>query len=503
MLGVWDELHDNWYDYFRSAPYQTWPVFGRAILDLIVLAALFWPLIAAAKRLRHPMLRKGCCALLIAVFVVGLETLRTHGLRLYGAAFLKILGQTGLLVAGGILALVLLYLLLFRDRMLTRALQVALTILAAAVPIHLISTAWAIHSTWPADRYMGKPPPPLLPPRPEAPRVIWVIFDSWGYDRSFPQRRPGLSLPEVDRFQREALYAENALPPATRTLESIPSLTLGRIVAAAHHPSPDELYVTFRGSGEKAGWSTQPNIFQDARAAGFNSAVIGFHHPYPRVLGGTVTESYFLPMMTLHQTPLYWSEWRGLQRLRMEGEDALNRPPFIQDLIPLRDRRNKRILRLVYLELRERAIRAVGRPELGLVFLHLPIPHMPAIYDRRRKEITATGDGDYDDNLELVDRTLGELRQAIEATGDWDRSVVLLSTDHPPHPDRYSEHPRVPFLLKMPGQRQSLRYTEPFNTVMSHDLVLAALRGELRTAEDVAVWLNHERLRFPTEAVKR
>jgi hypothetical protein len=48
----------------------------------------------------------------------------------------------------------------------------------------------------------------------------------------------------------------------------------------------------------------------------------------------------------------------------------------------------------------------------------------------------------------------------------------------------------VPFLLKLAGQTTRLDYNRRFNTVMTHDLILSILRGELQDPESVARWLD-------------
>jgi hypothetical protein len=48
----------------------------------------------------------------------------------------------------------------------------------------------------------------------------------------------------------------------------------------------------------------------------------------------------------------------------------------------------------------------------------------------------------------------------------------------------------VPFILKLAGQRDSLRYRRAFNTAVLAELTLKLFRGELRTAKDVADWID-------------
>jgi hypothetical protein len=67
---------------------------------------------------------------------------------------------------------------------------------------------------------------------------------------------------------------------------------------------------------------------------------------------------------------------------------------------------------------------------LSLVMVHFPAPHWPCMYDRRKKDFTFEGGCNYFDNLELVDRTFGDLRRSMERAGLWEDTVVLVSSDH-------------------------------------------------------------------------
>src|SRR2546427_47354 len=97
-------------------------------------------------------------------------------------------------------------------------------------------------------------------------------------------RAPGLEVPELDRLRRESLYADAARPPAGTPEVSMPALITGRPVVAVSPVSPNDLELTFR-DGERARWSAYPNVFARARTLGYDTAVIGWHLPYPRVLG--------------------------------------------------------------------------------------------------------------------------------------------------------------------------------------------------------------------------
>jgi hypothetical protein len=73
---------------------------------------------------------------------------------------------------------------------------------------------------------------------------------------------------------------------------------------------------------------------------------------------------------------------------------------------------------------------------------------------------------------------------------------LLLSADHSwrdaaLYDGRYD--PRVPFILKPPNSRETLCYLSRFNTILTHDLLLAVLRGEIKTRDAAQAWLDSHR----------
>jgi hypothetical protein len=147
---------------------------------------------------------------------------------------------------------------------------------------------------------------------------------------------------------------------------------------------------------------------------------------------------------------------------------------------------------------------------LGLVLLHLPVPHPPGFYDRAKGKLSTDESSDYFDNLALADKTFGALRRAMESNGTWDQSTILVSSDHPFRVPLWKEDtgltaneeaatggresPYVPFLLKMAGHPQGLPYDAEFNSVLTRELIMAVLAGEVATPPQAAKWLDTQRL---------
>ena len=99
----------------------------------------------------------------------------------------------------------------------------------------------------------------------------------------------------------------------------------------------------------------------------------------------------------------------------------------------------------------------------------------------------------YFQNLQLTDKTMGILRRDMEQASQWDRSWVIISSDHWWREARGYDGQldyRVPFILKAPGKNQPMIYGATLNTVISKDLVLAILRREISTLPEAAAWLD-------------
>jgi hypothetical protein len=149
-----------------------------------------------------------------------------------------------------------------------------------------------------------------------------------------------------------------------------------------------------------------------------------------------------------------------------------------------------------FAEVREMAIRTATDGRFGLVLLHLPVPRPPGIYDRATGRVTPwnfTGpDGGYLDNLVLADQVIAELRRGIERMRLADRTWIVVSSDRwwrgSKREDGRVDH-RVPFLVRPPDGGRTAHVDAPFSTLVTHDLVLAILRGSISDTGSAAAWL--------------
>jgi hypothetical protein len=321
---------------------------------------------------------------------------------------------------------------------------------------------------------------PLLSTTANRARVIWAIFDETDQRLTFEQRPARVSLPEFDALKATAFYATNAYPPGGSTLLSIPALTIGRQVSDVGIKDASDLSMKFVDTGQTGFWREQPSIFSSARILGFNCAIVGWFHPYDRVFSSSVSYANWHAMQTFEPAAAERFGTALLDQLACLGGTFHTRRLFVE------------LCRASAME----AVSVVTNSNFGLIFLHLPPPHKPGVYLPDKDSFTirgmdkATG---YFNNLTLADRILGKMRKAMVDAGEWDKTWFILSADHSWRQSTVYDGQRdlrVPFLIKAPAQSKSLTYSTQINTVLTRDLILAILQGDVANEEDVARWID-------------
>jgi hypothetical protein len=351
----------------------------------------------------------------------------------------------------------------------------------------------AAYADGPLAPALNSPPPPV--------RVVWVIFDELSQTIGFGNRPPDLHLPNFDRLRSESFYATSAKAPGRSTQISMTALILGEQVVEAVPQGPDNLEVRIRSRPEPFAWGSTPNVFDTARALGFNTALVGWYQPYGRLLNRSLTKCYWTAGWLVpgieepFQCQLLPSAMRDRAKQQFVSLPLVGHMPGVfPETYQLEEKRRR------FSYLLDRAREIVADPTIGLVLLHLPIPHPPAIYSRSKGMMTVKGGVGYLDSVALADQTLGDLRRTMEQVGLWDRTALLVSADHGWRtniwrgaPDWTGEEEAasrddtsgIPFLLKLPGWTSGVTYIKPFDTVVTRQIITSILSWRLTDPAEV------------------
>lgn len=313
------------------------------------------------------------------------------------------------------------------------------------------------------------------------PRVVVIVFDAMTRRLAIEARPSTLAMPEFDRFRAEGLEATHVRQAGVNTGISVPTLLSGLDVRAAKAVSRNELELTLSDSS-RVPWSTQPTLFDDAKSLGGVALVAGWYFPYCRMFTA-------LDGCSTHAARVIGARGRTTSFAVTMRDQAIALIPYV----------NLRRRQIAIVEAQRREMQhAVVQGGRGLIWLHLVQPHTPWIWDAAAKRYTLTQfhpDG-YFGNLALADEMLGEVRRAMEASGDWESTAVLILSDHvtPYLPDYLKDvsDERVPFVLKLPGAQTGLTYDRPLNASVTYPLVRALLRGEIPNNEAAAAWLTRQ-----------
>ncbi len=341
-------------------------------------------------------------------------------------------------------------------------------------------------------------------------RVVWIVFDELGQYVAFTKRPGSVSLPNFDALVAHSFSARNAFPPAGSTLQSLPSLITGSVIKDATPKGPDELQIT--SETLKGSWQGMDNIFRDAQRLSRKTAVAGWFHPYCRIFTHDLDACFWVPgidpnvnVASFH-TGLADTMWAEFERYALkfytDFRFFLNLPVTNPDPELVQQIENYRQLLL-------RAQSFSANADYGLVLLHLNVPHPYGIYNVAIRQLSAKPCGTYMENLQLADIALGEIRRSMETAGIWSSTTIIVSSDHWWRTEAWSRDPhwtkaedavapkvpdhRIPFVVKLAGQKNAVNYDSAFNTVLTRALVKAILNGSVQTTSDLTAWLDTNR----------
>ena len=485
FIGSWfTMLYDADDGYFNRLPILA-PSLLALLVNIFGLAAVIWLAMWVRRRFPNRALRLGLHLAFLALWLIPADFVRGGILHILSAQVGAFVKQP--MVMASLLAF--LALVVWKHNLAAKIAGALAGVLAPLAFLSVGKSVLLILGVIHLNQQTGNAVlPPPVPVSGNHPRVVWIIFDCTDYRLAFEQRPASVHMPEFDRLSNESLFCVNACSPGNCTISSMPALISGRQVSEISIANASDLNCTLADTQEKTTWRKLPSVFAEARTLGANTALVGWYHPYDRVLGDGLNycEWYPFPMVEPARARTF--------ALAMRREIGCMIRPFHFHRI---------YVRLCQDSLRE-SLLLVTNATYGLILLHLPPPHTPGIFLPDKQEFFYWGMREplgYFRNLALADFELGKLRQAMETSGEWDKTWLIISSDHSwGNSSSYDgrQDVRVPFIVKPPGKNEAITYSPAFNTVLTHDLILAILRNQITNQQGLVPWLDKHGKPLPT-----
>jgi Sulfatase len=321
-------------------------------------------------------------------------------------------------------------------------------------------------------------------------RIVWLVFDELSYRETFEHRFPGLVMPAFDQLRSESFLFQDQQPAASYTDVALPAIFLGKGVDDIKSDLDGRAILKLSGQNRWSVLDPQATVFGEAQRNRWASGVVGWWNPYCRILPNTLDYCYW----TTEETNGIFSTDRSVL--------ANAAAPILSKVGPtsttVEEKHQASTLALV-----QKAQALIANEKIQFLFIHLPIPHPPGIYDRTSGKLRRSGT--YIDNLALADRTLGKLMNSVNATASAANTTLILCSDHswrvPMWKSKagWSEEeeaasqgkfdPRPVLMIHFPQQSREVAISKPFNQIALHAIIVSMLQGHIESPTEFQAWM--------------
>ena len=230
---------------------------------------------------------------------------------------------------------------------------------------------------------------------------------------------------------------------------------------------------------------------RDAQKQGWRTAAVGWYNPYCTIYAGTIDDCYWMNLDRLDgpmaQDASFWSNvWSPLKQ---EGEKIVQPAQADEDICTYGVRQRTR----TFVDLQQHAAQVLKTDQADFIFLHLPVPHSPNIWNRARGTYTQRCGSSYLDSLALADRELGSILATLKSSPRWKDTTLIVQGDHSwriylwddqpawtaedARASRLRFDPRPAMIIHHAGQTQAEINATPWSLINVHTIVEQVLHG--------------------------
>jgi hypothetical protein len=324
------------------------------------------------------------------------------------------------------------------------------------------------------------------------PRIIWLVFDELSYDQTFEHRLPSLAMPAFDRLRGESFLFQNVQPAAYTTERAVLSLLLGKVVDVVRSDVGGRAIIKLSGENSWSVLDQQATLFGDAKRNGWTTGLAGWWNPYCRILPDTLDSCYW---MTDESNGIFSTQNSVLENAAAPLLSKLRITPHISV-----EQKHRASLQAIM----EQGQALIRDEKIRFIFIHLPVPHPPGIYDRSTGKLRDAGT--YIDNLALADRSLDELINSLNATASAGNTTLIVSGDHSWRTSMWTSNgglfpeeqvasqgrfdPRPMLMIRVPQQTHEVDISRPFPQLELHRIIVSILQGHIDSPAALEVSLR-------------
>jgi hypothetical protein len=337
-------------------------------------------------------------------------------------------------------------------------------------------------------------------------RIVWILFDELSENLVLDHPPAGQQFPHFDALRAQSTLLGNVQGFGSYTDRIIPSLLAGHEIRKIRASSKGDYLYFDQQQNKWAAYDPKASLLHLAQQRGWNPAVAGSEIPYCRIFKDELNACSWL------SATLPVEAWIPPGDPSIISAALAIPRTFLASLTPGAKGGNARELDQAILGYRTMLDRATALIREGglqdgdyrFLFLHLPVPHPPGIYNRQTHQLVEGGN--YLDNLTLADDTMGLLWDEIARTPWAAQTTVIVSSDHSwrvpiwrpsgdwtPEEERISQgrfDRRPVFLVHFPGQTSGETISAAIAELAEHDVIAALLQGKLNTADELKAALD-------------
>ena len=290
--------------------------------------------------------------------------------------------------------------------------------------------------------------------------VLALLFDELSFAYLYDGATVGADYPAIRRFAETAINYTAVRAPGPDTLTALPGyLTVRHDLNVRVEPT-EIVAVAADGASRTLRATEADGLFATARRLGYGTEMAGYYFPYCALLGDLVdrcqsfsfysaslTRAGFSPVNPILTTLILWPRQFPFGLVKNVAFARLQR-------------------RLVE-RTRAFAERRIDPSRPVFRFVHFSIPHLPFVFtadgfDPPFDALRTSPDTAFKRQIEYVDRLVGELVERMKGDGTFDRTTIVILSDHGFRFGGRERDPRhIPFIVKMAGQRTAEHVSEP------------------------------------------